>query len=45
MLEDDILRNENIKNSEKRMRELGEKNYFESFNNVYKIFTSNTNKF
>ncbi|MFZ1517641.1 MAG: glycosyltransferase family 1 protein [Ignavibacteriaceae bacterium] len=45
MLEDDILRNENIKNSEKRMRELGEKNYFESFNNVYKTFTSNTNKF
>ena len=38
MLTDEVLRNENIFNSEKRMKELGEKNYFESFSGVYKKF-------
>ena len=40
MLTDENLRNENISNSEKRMRELGNKNYFESFSDVYKKFTN-----
>ncbi len=44
MISNKTLRNENISNSEKRMRELGEKNYFESFREVYKRFDSNASK-
>jgi glycosyltransferase involved in cell wall biosynthesis len=38
MLTDENFMNDNIFNSEKRMNELGNKNYFESFRMVYKIF-------
>lgn len=45
MISNENLRNENISNSEKRMNELGEKNYFECFSDVYKVIKRNTNKY
>ena len=35
MLSDENERRENVNNSEKRMKELGQKNYFKSFKDVY----------
>lgn len=40
MLTDENLMNENIFNSEKRMKELGNKNYFETFSVVYAKFSN-----
>ena len=43
MLTDENEIRENVRNSEKRMKELGEKNYFESFRDVY-FFSLNIQK-
>lgn len=40
MLMDENEKRENVVSSEKRMKELGEKNYFESFNKVYNQISS-----